>query len=258
MQIRCQFMVETVLALRRYPTAMIMIMALFFVSLLVAANSISTFLQNGSVINGGGGDDQGSGMGGNGKTGSPGDNGFGGTGGPSPFIGDAELGIENNSHDNQPPSSDSAQDWPSPWLTREQETAAIPADIVPLIELRRNPPQDPFRQSELLSRREPDALRMLDPNDTTPSLYLRQLIELSDSKDLSTETPKLEISLQIPEIPAPEPLSLPLFQQQAEPTADELATNSAEQLPEILTETSPPDPRQNSGRAQRPELPPFH
>ena len=220
MQTRGQFMVETVLVLRRYPTAMIMIMVLFFGSLLIAANSIGTILQNGSIINGGGGDDKGSGIGGTGKAGLPGDSGFGGTGGPSPFIGDAGLGNENNSQDEAPSSSDFAKDWPSPWLTREQETAAIPTDIVPLIELRQNPPQDPFRNSELLSRSEPDALRMLDPNDTTPSLYLRQLIELADSEDLSTETPKLEISLQIPEIPAPKPLSLPLFQQQAEPTTD--------------------------------------
>jgi hypothetical protein len=250
-------MVETVLALRRYPTAMIMIMVLFFGSLLIAANSIGAILQHGSVIHGGGGDDQGSGMGGTGKTGLPGDSGFGGTGGPSPFLGDAGSGNENNQQDDSTTSNDSSQDWPLPWIPREQETAVIPAEIIPLMELRQNPPQDPFRNTDLLSQGEPDALRVLDPNDSTPSLYLRQLIELADSEDLSTETPKLEISLQIPEIPAPEPLSLPLFQQEAQPTTDELATNNAEQLPEILTETSPPDPRQNSGRAQRPELPPF-
>ena len=257
MQTRGQFMVETVFALRRYPTAMIMIMVLFVCSLLIAANSIGTLLNHSNVINGGGGDDQGSGMGGTGKAGLPGDSGFGGTGGPSPFIGDAGLGNDNNRQDDAPPSSDPVQDWPSPWLTREQETAAIPADIVPLIELRQNPPQDPFRNSGLLPQGEPDALRILDTNDTTPSLYLRQLIELADSEDLSTESPKLEISLQIPEISAPEPLSLPIVQQQSEPAADELATHSAEQLPEILTETPPPDARQNSGRVQRPELPPF-
>lgn len=257
MQTRGQFMVETVFALRRYSTAMMMIMVLFVCSLLIAANSIGTVLHNGNIIKGGGGDDQGSGMGGTGKAGLPGDSGFGGTGGPSPFIGDAVLGNENNRQDDAPPSSDPVQDWPSPWLTREQETAAIPADIVPLIELRQNPPQDPFRNSELLPQGEPDALRILDPNDTTPSLYLRQLIELADSEDLLTESPKLEISLQIPVIPAPEPFSLPVVQPHAEPAADELATNNAEQLPEILTETPTPDPRQNSGRLQRPELPPF-
>lgn len=248
-------MPKTILALRRYPTALVMAMAVFILSLLLATNSIGTILN-------GGGDDQGSGMGGTGKSGLPGDSGFGGTGGPSPFLGDTGLTTDSNTdsiHENDAPESDNVPDnWPAPWLPREQETAAIPAEIAPLIEMQRNPPQDPFRNAESLQRAEADALRILDQQDTAPSLYLRQLIELADSVEESNAAPQLEISLQIPEIKAPEPIAMPVVQQPHMDTrSDRLANNDTEQLPEILTETQQPDPRQNTERIQRPELPPF-
>jgi hypothetical protein len=248
-------MPKTILALRRYPTALVMAMAVFILSLLLATNSIGTILN-------GGGDDQGSGMGGTGKSGIPGDSGFGGTGGPSPFLGDTGLTIDSNTDsidENDAPVSDNVPDnWPAPWLPREQETAAIPADIAPLIELQRNPPQDPFRNAESLQRAEADALRILDQQDAVPSLYLRQLIELADSVEESNAAPQLEISLQIPVIQAPEPIAMPVVQQPHMDTrSDSLANNDAEQLPEILTETPQQNPRQSTERIQRPELPPF-
>lgn len=251
-------MPKTILALRRYPTAMLMAIALFLCSLLIATNSIGTILNNGGVINGGGGDDQGSGMGGTGKSGVPGDSGFGGTGGPSPFLGDSGLGTDDMNEDNSATAADIPDAWPAPWLPREQETAAIPAEIAPLIEIQRNPPQDPFRNADSLQRAEADTLHILDQQDSMPSLYLRQLIELADSVEESNDAPQLEISLQIPEIEAPEPMSWPIFQQQQTDTTSEgLASNDVEQLPEILTETTQPDVRHNAERIQRPELPPF-
>jgi len=244
-------MPKTILAMRRYPTALVMALALFLFSLLLATNSIGTILN-------GGGDDQGSGMGGTGKSGMPGDSGFGGTGGPSPFLGDTGITTDSIDESDAPVSDAILDDWPAPWLPREQETAAIPADIAPLIEMQRNPPQDPFRNAESMQRAEADTLRSLDQQDTVPSLYLRQLIKLAESDEQSTVAPQLEISLQIPGIKAPEPIAMPVLQQPHMDTRpDSLANNDTEQFPEILTETQQPDPRQNTERIQRPELPPF-
>lgn len=258
-------MPRAILALRHYPIAILMALVLFLCSLLIATNSIGTILNNGGVINSGGGDDQGSGMGGTGKSGMPGDSGFGGTGGPSPFLGDAAID-DADQGDNS--TSTQAQDtWPAPWLPREQETASIPADIAPLIDIQRNPPQDPFRDDSLLFSGEPDALRILDEKDSSPSLYMRQLLELASSPELPTESPRLEISVQIPDIMAPEPAFLfDLHQQtaqqqttqQLEPTEQtSMVSSTTDELPEIVTETSQPDSRQNNERVHRPELPPF-
>jgi hypothetical protein len=265
-------MPRAILALRRYPIAILMALVLFLCSLLIATNSIGTILINGGVINGGGGEDQGSGMGGTGKSGVPGDSGFGGTGGPSPFLG--EAGTDDRDLDENPTSIESQDGWPAPWLPREQEMASIPAEIAPLIEIQRNPPQDPFLDESLVFPGEPDALRILDEDSSVPSLYMRQLLELVNTPDVSNgtssgvsngvstelpiESPRLEISVQIPVILAPEPAaSLPEIQQPELTQQPSLAASNAEELPEIVTETNQPDPRQNTERVQRPELPPF-
>jgi hypothetical protein len=107
---------------------------------------------------------------------------------------------------------------------------------------------------------------MLDEDSSVPSLYMRQLLELVNTPDVSTgvsmelpiESPRLEISVQIPVILAPEPAVLPAIQQPELIQQPSLAaSNNAEELPEIMTETHQPDPRQNTERVQRPELPPF-
>jgi hypothetical protein len=248
-------MPRAILALRRYPTAILMAIVLFLCSLLIATNSIGTILINGGVINGGGGEDQGSGMGGTGKSGMPGDSGFGGTGGPSPFLGDADTDEAREQEDST--SADLQDNWPAPWFPREQETASIPAEIAPLIELQRNPPEDPFRDGSLLFPGEPDALRMLDEDNSAPSLYMRQLLELANTPDLPVESPALEINVQIPVILAPEPAPLPEVHPNQLTEQSTLASSDSDELPEIVTETAQPDPRQTTERVQRPELPPF-
>ncbi|MDP2285579.1 MAG: hypothetical protein Q8L06_15685 [Pseudohongiella sp.] len=264
-------MPRAILALRRYPIAILMALVLFLCSLLIATNSIGTILINGGVLNGGGGEDQGSGMGGTGKSGVPGDSGFGGTGGPSPFLGETDT--DDRDLDENATSIEPQDGWPAPWLSREQEVVSIPAEIAPLIEIQRNPPQDPFLDESLVFPGEPDALRILDEDSSVPSLYMRQLVELVNTPDVSNgassgvsngmstelpiESPRLEISVQIPVILAPEPAALPEILQPELTQEPALAASNAEELPEIVTETNQPDPRQNTERVQRPELPPF-
>src|SRR5690606_22376492 len=107
-------MPKAILALRKYPLAILMAMVLFVCTLILATSSIG-------IIRGGG--DEGSGLGGTGRDGLPGSSGFGGTGGPSPFFGDA--GTTEPENDDDPFGGQNLDDWPAPWLPRETETARI-------------------------------------------------------------------------------------------------------------------------------------
>ncbi|MDX1490083.1 MAG: hypothetical protein R3332_02265 [Pseudohongiellaceae bacterium] len=71
-------MPNAIIAIRRYPAALLLALALFLSSLVIAAVSFGK--------TGGGGDDEGSGFGGTGKTGEFGGSGLGGTGMPSPLV----------------------------------------------------------------------------------------------------------------------------------------------------------------------------
>lgn len=271
-------MPKAILALRSYPLAILMALVLFLCTLILATSSTG-------IIGGGG--DEGSGLGGTGKSGLPGDSGFGGTGGPSPFLGDADTGADNREND----SSDSARnpdDWPAPWLPRETETARIPEEIAPLIELQRNPLIDPTRNQTPLFPDNPDALRIIEPNTSSLPSHLRQQIDLANSGEAFTQEPTLEIQLQIPEVQTPAPQDIPALLQQMQNTqtasqdvqaveqndsgelpADgetpvqstelrAVADHGDEDIPEIITETpQQADPRTITERIQRPELPPF-
>ena len=264
-------MPKAILALRRYPLALLMAMVLFVCTLIIAASSTG-------IIRGG---DEGSGLGGTGKDGLPGSSGFGGTGGPSPFFGDAGSTTSDNENDSG--TGQNLEDWPAPWLPRETETARIPEEIAPLIEIQRNPLRDPTRAIEATEA--PGELRIIEQDTTSLPSHLRQQIDLANSAESFAEQPSLEIRVQIPEIQTPAPTTLlqrPVETAEITPAATAvenevleveeetpvpavdtraLAENSSEQseqIPEILTESSQEaDPRTSTERIQRPELPPF-
>lgn len=274
-------MPRAILALRNYPIALLAAMLLFVCTLLLATAS-------GGVIRGGG-DDQGSGMGGTGKSGGFGDSGFGGTGGPSPFLGDAgETGDTGDSdagsdHDNR---ADSRSDWPAPWLPREfppqaQETARIPDAMLPLIELQKNPPVDPFRTAPVRTapfRTDPadqpgtspaddaDTLRIIDPDNSALPPHARHLMQLANSGEQMIEEAPSEIRLTVPEIPSAENAGIEQYTMNdlAEYSNDKADTvEIAESLTEVESEPvynlidEAIDRRTSPERFQRPELPPI-
>ncbi|MEX0738414.1 MAG: hypothetical protein WD071_03630 [Pseudohongiella sp.] len=272
-------MPKAILALRSYPLAILMALVLFVCSFLIATSSIGTI--------GNGGDDQGSGMGGTGRTGGfNGDSGFGGTGGPSPFLGSNDAVENNDASENNNDINTSAPDSPpdsliAPFLQQQQETARIPDDMQPLIELQRNSPQSPEFQP--LTPR----LDILDAEREEMPEHAHRVLEMAESSNRTIEEPTLEIQVQIPEATgtdaieryrmdvadqaAPEPAETdssgvdtretadaPLVLEQL--NADEIAENDTDtaadaQLQELDAGDSsrPLIPE----RIQRPELPPF-
>lgn len=256
-------MPKAILALRSYPLAILMALVLFACTLVIATASVS------KISNGG--DDQGSGMGGTGKSGTFGDSGFGGTGGPSPFF----TGTDTDKDD--PVVAPDADQWPAPWLQREQETARIPEEMQPLIELQRNPPQDPYRQSPDNQLRNP-ALHILDPVTTPLPAHSQRILEMANSSESERTQPALEIEIRIPEsLPTPDiedvgRLQFELAEQPSAPvpSTESSATEFSEDVlemtelaglntdeEEIPVIDATEDRRNGPERIQRPELPPF-
>lgn len=223
-------MPRAILALRSYPLAILMALVLFLCSLILATSSTGII---------GGGEDSGSGMGGTGRNGLPGDSGFGGTGGPSPFLG--EVGTDSDRTDNTESQPDPV-DWPTPWLQRETETAALPDEIAPLQELQRNPLRDPTLQAPVLFPDNPDALRIIEQDTSGLPSHLRQQLDLANSGEVMRESAPIDIQLQIPEISAPDPVDMPVLQrhlesQQAQIPAPANDDENAEPLDTMSLET---------------------
>lgn len=256
-------MPKAILALRQYPVALLVATLVFLCSLIIATQSLG-------VIRGGGGDDQGSGMGGTGKSGGFGDSGFGGTGGPVPYLGD------NGQQESQKesPSDLTEADWPAPWFPREPETAVIPDDMQPLIELQRNPPVDPFSQPGIPVTPQDDSLRIQDlANDSRIAPETRRVIELANRQDgVDTEGPSLEIEATIPEINDIPEITVLTEVVEVAPAADQdidtVQQNEEPVMPEfeLVNESgnqrSPEQAieelrRDTPERINRPELPPF-
>jgi hypothetical protein len=258
-------MPKAILALRSYPMAILMALVLFACSLVIATASISKI--------GNGGDDQGSGMGGTGKSGHFGDSGFGGTGGPSPFFSGTDT--VSDDHVGDPVIAPDADHWPAPWLQREQETARIPEEIQPLIELQRNPPQDPYRQRADDQLRNP-ALHILDPVTTPLSPYAQRILEMANSSESERTQPALEIEIRIPEnlqfelaelpntqapgtvSPTTAPSAIELTEEVIDTTELAGLNGQDEEIPVIDATIDGTEERRNGPeRIQRPELPPF-
>ncbi|HDZ08545.1 hypothetical protein [Pseudohongiella sp.] len=265
-------MPRAILALRSYPLAILMALVIFVCSFLIATSSIGTI--------GGGGDDQGSGMGGTGRTGGiNGDSGLGGTGAPSPFLGSDET------EDSSDRGDISADSLIMPFLQQQDiETARIPEDMRPLIELQRNAPRSP----EFLDST--PALDILDEDTQTLPPHARRLLDMADADNATIVEPTLEIRVQIPEgtgtdnierfrmeLAAPAESALPAAE--PEPGTDTgvdhgnadrplvLEQLQSEEIADTATDSDIDEARQeddfDSGRPliperiQRPELPPF-
>lgn len=275
-------MPKAILALRSYPLAILMAVVLFVCSFLIATSSVGTI--------GGGGDDQGSGMGGTGRSGGlNGDSGLGGTGGPSPFLGshDSEDGTATDDASTDSLSTDRLI---MPFLQQQDiETARIPEDMRPLIELQRSSPVSPeFRDST-------PSLDMLDDDSQALPPHARRLLDMADAGNDTIVAPALEIQVQIPEatgtdnierfrleVAEPAESALPAAETIADPAPGlepEVNNSNADQpfvlqqLPseeiadsgdtDSTIDEALPEEAYDSGRPliperiQRPELPPF-
>lgn len=281
-------MPKAILALRSYPLAILMAMVLFVCSLLIATSSIGTI--------GGGGDDQGSGMGGTGRTGGlNGGSGLGGTGGPSPFLGSNDTddmdGMSEGT-ENAPDADNTGADGIfsgdsliEPFLQQQDiETARIPEDMRPLIELQRSSPQNPDLRDNT------PALNILDEDRQELPPHARRLLDMAEAGNTTIVEPTLEIQVQIPEatgtdsierfrmeVAGPDESALPVVEPQpaVESTIDNIDANAEQPLVleqlqsgEIadsdsdVDEPAPSDGYNNARplipeRIQRPELPPF-
>lgn len=275
-------MPKAIMALRSYPLALFLALLVFVCTLLIAANSIGKI--------GGGGDDEGSGLGG---TGINGDYGFGGTGGPRPFLGGADTD-ESPAPRSEPASQGGEQTgeqggeraWQAPWLPREpepQDGTFIPAEMQPLVELQRNPLQDPFRTSPPNyggpNYGDPDRLYILDDEAAGMPAPVRQLLDMANSDENLIAPTVLELRLRVPEGPIDtgdiETYRMELASEPA-PSVEEAVTDQT--LPARietpnagLAELSPGDSQEERAEAednetdrrtsperlQRPELPPF-
>lgn len=269
-------MPKAILALRSYPLAIVMALVLFVCSLLIATSSIGTI--------GGGGDDQGSGMGGTGRTGGlNGDSGLGGTGGPSPFLGSNDS--ETNADDAPAADADgnSNDSLIEPFLQQQDvETARIPEDMRPLIELQRSSPQNPELQDST------PALNILDEDRQELPPHARRLLDMAEAGNTTIVEPALEIQVQIPdatgtdnierfrmEVAEPAGSAQPAAEPE-QPASDGNPDRSSE-LPLVLEQLQSGDIADNDSdvdepapengydndrslipeRIQRPELPPF-
>lgn len=186
-------MARAILVLRHYPWTLIAAMFLFVCSLALAASTLGIIRPNG-------GDDQGSGMGGTGKSGPFNDSGFGGTGGPSPFIGNStderDQQDQNDADDN---AIDPMGNIPgASWMPREVETADIPEDLQPLIEMQKTPLVDPLRRQH--NPENGDTLHILDPaSDSHLPAFERKQLQMAESNEIPTPEPSLEIHLTVPD-----------------------------------------------------------
>lgn len=226
-------MPEAIRAIRSYPLTLLLAGLLFLCSLVLATASIGKIL--------GGGEDEGSGMGGTGKSGEFGGSGFGGTGGPSPFFGitddisgedaPASLLIDDNLLD----------ELALPDLLRSVDDALETAEIPR--------PMDP--RTELSNTRPPSV-----PDETyiglEPMTPARQrLQELSDAAAQDIADTEIHVEVDVADI-AP-PLNIA---EQIEPF--ELPEITRDQNPEVAEAEEPNgDSRAAPERIQRPELPPF-
>lgn len=259
-------MAKAILVLRQYPWTLIAAMFLFVCSLALAASTMGVIRPNG-------GDDQGSGMGGTGKSGPFNDSGFGGTGGPSPFIGDNDD--ENNELNpdeldrneleqlEQTDNLDPMGNIPgASWMPRETETAEIPADIQPLIDIQRSPLVDPLRQHNPESG---DTLHILDPAaDSHLPSYERKQLQMAESGEIQTPDHSLEIHLSVPKtdtLPEAniEQFSLEQLARTADTSTQETAEASTEQDNTAIASepqsSAADDTEMSEPRVAEPEIP---
>lgn len=270
-------MARAILVLRQYPWTLIAAMFLFVCSLALAASTMGIIRPNG-------GDDQGSGMGGTGKNGPFNDSGFGGTGGPSPFIGDnVDERDQQQQDDTDSNSIDPMGNIPGgAWMPREIETAEIPEDMQPLIEMQKTPLVDPLRRQH--NPENGDTLHILDPaSESHLPAFERKQLQMAESNEIPAPDQSLEIHLTVPDTEILPDAGIQQFslEQLARSSADETAQRDEETA--AIEQNAPPvdnraipvidainlangresaDEREQTrdqlpDRIQRPELPPM-
>jgi len=252
-------MPRAIQAIRSYPITLLLAGLLFLCSLALATASI------GKII--GGGEDEGSGMGGTGKSGDFGGSGFGGTGGPIPFF---------SVTDDVPESEGApvADDSVLPALIRSidniLETAEVPR------------PSDP--REELPALRPPvvtdDEYIGLEP--MTPVQQLRQELAEAAGQDVADTVIRVEIEVADPTprralAEQIDPFEMPGRSRagaaEEAPVAGESTTSDepalmlelagqSDEEPSVTAETAAEtqengEHRVSPERIQRPELPPF-
>jgi hypothetical protein len=222
---------EVIRAIRSYPLTLLIAGFLFLCSLVLATASI------GKII--GGGEDEGSGMGGTGKSGEFGGSGFGGTGGPNPFFGVTDEVPEDERATTDEPGNDQFNELELPSLLRSIDEILETAEI----------PRPMDTRSELSSTRPPavpdDAYIGLDP--ITPAQQHLQDLADAAQQDVADTVIRIEV-----EIEDPTPRSS--IAEQIEPF--EMPQIAQEQESETTDETNGNN-RASPERIQRPELPPF-
>lgn len=184
-------MARAIQVLRQYPWTLIAAMFLFVCSLALAASTLGIIRPNG-------GEDQGSGMGGTGKNGPFNDSGFGGTGGPSPFLGDSGEESDQTESERSDDTLTPMGNIPgASWMPRETETAEIPEEMQPLIEIQQTPLVDPLKQH---NPENGDTLRILDPAaDSHLPAYERKQLQMAESGNVPEPGDSLEIHLTVPD-----------------------------------------------------------
>lgn len=245
-------MPSAILAIRRYPTTLLLAMLLFLATLALTAGSLGT-------VGSGGGDDGdgGSGIGGTGKSGEFGGSGFGGTGGPSPFFTsvDADDGRQSEAEPTAPADSspvtlrtDVAVVLEQNALVEETQqviagTAAAPAEPLP-VDQQVGEAAVQLAEAPVLIATPP--VRVEIPEDVPVVSPPAGVVNASPAADIAVAAPEFaELSATDTTEPVSEPEAVPA---QTMTVAHEAEEEGAQ---DTIDRSSIPE------RIQRPDLPPF-
>ncbi len=224
-------MPRAILAIRHYPHALLLAGLLFLCSLILAAGSI------GSITGGGGGDDEGSGLGGTGRVGEFGGSGFGGTGSPNPFVGQGGP-VDNDDGSAGEEPGEAPQEESFREIAPPESLELAPAEPVPgarrSIRMAIGEPADTAADAQ----RQPDW-------PTADTAALAEQLERAAREDLMRYGPGDARDSTGPASDS----RIPLFEIAVDDESDEGGDSEEE--------AGDTDRRSSPERLQRPELPPF-
>lgn len=230
-------MPSAITAIRRYPATLLLAVLLFIASFVVATGSFGK-------VGSGGGDDEGSGMGGTGRTGEFGGSGLGGTGALSPLVTQNEASSESKIENQATPSPTSilAQ---SPVIDLRIDTR-IPDRVKSEIlqELNTNIEQRALQLSESTAESPQPAEESVEPSTIEPI----QLVEATQQKTREVTPNQLAESMRDTELDTTEAT------QEVLEIAPVLIEPAVTVEPQQLAEGTPPE-QENIVEAQRLEMP---
>lgn len=219
-------MPRAIRAIREYPTALLLAALLFAASLVLAAGSLGYI---------GGGDDEGSGLGGTGRNGDFGGSGLGGTGAPNPFLGE---------NDNDGADSDDAS---GRYLPPVNDPEALDRAMR---NLERDAGPEMLRLQELRTAQLPDTEATVQQLRQTRELLRRSALEDQQMANRQRDEVRVEADDPMADQPVRDripPYSLP------DSTPVETASREEDSEPADAENGDRVSPE----RIQRPELPPF-